>query len=101
MKILPFGQPRKLLILNNNSTSKKDLALKIEKLLLYRTDGLSKDKEKDNYKNRAVAKILRIDEKILVTLWIADKIIATVGEEVASKAFKIAQQTVNQILNFR
>jgi hypothetical protein len=26
MKILPFGQPRKLLILNNNSTSKKDLA---------------------------------------------------------------------------
>jgi len=48
-----------------------------------------------------IGKLLRTGEIILVTLWIADKIIATVGEEVAGKAFKMAQETVNQSLNFR
>ncbi|MDR1973435.1 MAG: hypothetical protein LBQ31_02050 [Bacteroidales bacterium] len=42
--------------------------LKIEKLLLYRTDGQSQDKEKDNYKNRAVAQIQyeMVDEEQLL-----------------------------------
>jgi transcriptional regulator with XRE-family HTH domain len=40
-----------------------------------------------------IAKLLQTEEDTLVTLWLADKIITTVGneKEVANKAFKIAQ----------
>ena len=57
----------------NNEISKlrfiSERGLKIDKLLLYRTDGYSQDKEKDNYKNRAVAEIQKImmdEEQLLV-----------------------------------
>jgi transcriptional regulator with XRE-family HTH domain len=40
-----------------------------------------------------IAKLLQTEENMLVTLWLADKIIAAIGneKEVADKAFKIAQ----------
>jgi len=47
----------------------KERGIKIEKLLLYKTDGNTGDKDKDNYKNRAVAKIqaeMTDEEQILV-----------------------------------
>jgi hypothetical protein len=47
----------------------KERGIKIEKLLLYKTDGNTGDKDKDNYKNRAVAQIqaeMTDEEQILV-----------------------------------
>ena len=48
----------------------KERGIKIEKLLLYKTDGNTGDKEKDNYKNRAVAQIqaeMTDEEQLLVS----------------------------------
>ncbi|MCL2289352.1 MAG: hypothetical protein FWC34_01415 [Bacteroidetes bacterium] len=47
----------------------KERGIKIEKLLLYKTDGNTGDKDKDNYKNRAVAQIqaeMTDEEQLLV-----------------------------------
>jgi len=48
-----------------------------------------------------IAQLLKTDENTLITLWLADKIIATIGEdkEFADKAFKVVQQAVNQKSN--
>jgi hypothetical protein len=46
-----------------------DRNLTIDKILLYKTDGSSEDRDKDNYKNRAVAKIqneMMDEEQLLV-----------------------------------
>ena len=45
-----------------------------------------------------IAQLLQTDENTLVTLWLADKIISAIGneKEFAEKAFKIAQQKINQ-----
>ena len=48
----------------------KERGIKIEKLLLYKTDGNTGDKEKDNYKSRAIAKIqneMTDEEQLLVS----------------------------------
>lgn len=48
----------------------KERGIKIEKLLLYKTDGNTGDKDKDNYKNRAVAQIqaeMTDEEQLLVS----------------------------------
>jgi transcriptional regulator with XRE-family HTH domain len=48
-----------------------------------------------------IAKLLQIDETELVTLWLADKIIAAIGNETefAAEAFKIAlEKSKNNIL---
>ncbi|GAB6010004.1 helix-turn-helix domain-containing protein [Dysgonomonas reticulitermitis] len=45
-----------------------------------------------------IAELLKTDENELVTLWVADKIIAVVGKEkeFTGKAFKIAQQEISK-----
>jgi transcriptional regulator with XRE-family HTH domain len=45
-----------------------------------------------------IAQLLQTDEPILITLWLADKIIAAIGEdkEFAGKAFKVVQQKINE-----
>jgi transcriptional regulator with XRE-family HTH domain len=45
-----------------------------------------------------IAELLKTDEIALATLWLADKIIAAVGNEkaLAGKAFKIAQDLINR-----
>jgi transcriptional regulator with XRE-family HTH domain len=45
-----------------------------------------------------IARLLQTDKDILVTLWIADKIIAAIGEEKAfvGEALKIAKEKGNQ-----
>lgn len=45
-----------------------------------------------------IAQLFQFDENELVTLWIVDKIISAIGteKELASQAFKIAQQKVNK-----
>jgi hypothetical protein len=48
----------------------KEREIKIEKILLYKTDGNTGDKDKDNYKNRAVAQIqaeMTDEEQLLVS----------------------------------
>jgi hypothetical protein len=48
----------------------KERGIKIEKILLYKTDGNTGDKDKDNYKNRAVAQIqaeMTDEEQLLVS----------------------------------
>ena len=44
-----------------------------------------------------IAQLLKTDENTLVTLWLADKIIAAIGEEkeLAGKALKVIKQTIN------
>jgi transcriptional regulator with XRE-family HTH domain len=44
-----------------------------------------------------IAELLKTDENALATLWLADKIIAAVGDEkeLAGKAFKVAQQKIS------
>jgi len=45
-----------------------------------------------------IPKLLQIDEKELLTLWLADQVAAVVAndKDIADKALKIAQQTVKQ-----
>ena len=45
-----------------------------------------------------IAQLLQTNENTLVTLWLADKIISAIGDEkeFAEKAFKTAQQKINQ-----
>jgi transcriptional regulator with XRE-family HTH domain len=44
-----------------------------------------------------IAALLQIDENTLATLWLADKIIAAIGEEkeLVGKALKVVQQKIN------
>jgi len=44
-----------------------------------------------------IAQLLKTDENTLVTFWLADKIIAAIGEdkEFTSKAFKVVEQKIN------
>jgi transcriptional regulator with XRE-family HTH domain len=45
-----------------------------------------------------IAALLQIDENTLATLWLADKIIAAIGEEkeLAGKAIKIAKKKIDK-----
>lgn len=45
-----------------------------------------------------IAKILQADHEELLALWLADKIIATIGEEkkIVGKAFKMAQEKISE-----
>ncbi|KAA6335942.1 hypothetical protein EZS27_015874 [termite gut metagenome] len=45
-----------------------------------------------------IAQLLKTDENMLVTLWLADKVITAIGDdkELANKAMKIAQQKMNK-----
>ena len=60
--------------LNSELAKSKFIAerlIKIEKIMLYKTDGFSENHEKDNYKSRAIAKIqneMMDEEQILVSI---------------------------------